>query len=32
MSPQPCVGLALFWNGPEEEGRAHFKAFFDIRE
>jgi hypothetical protein len=20
----------LFWNGSEEEGRAHFKPYFDI--
>jgi hypothetical protein len=26
----PLVLLVLFWNGSEEEGRAHFKPFFDI--
>ena len=24
------VVFILFWNGSEEEGRAHFKPFFDI--
>ena len=24
------VLFVLFWNGSEEEGRAHFKPFFDI--
>ncbi|KAI0066973.1 hypothetical protein BV25DRAFT_1795862, partial [Artomyces pyxidatus] len=26
----PCTVLILFWNGSEEEGRLHFKPFFDI--
>lgn len=27
---QPTVVLAPFFNGPEEEGRRRFKAFFDV--
>ncbi|KAI0316003.1 FAD-binding domain-containing protein [Amylostereum chailletii] len=27
----PGLLLLLFWNGSEEEGRAHFKPFFDLR-
>lgn len=26
----PLALFVLFWNGSEEEGRAHFKPFFDI--
>jgi len=26
----PCVILFVFYNGSEEEGRANFKAFFDL--
>ncbi|KAI0063172.1 FAD-binding domain-containing protein [Artomyces pyxidatus] len=26
----PCITLILFWDGSEEEGRAHFKEFFDL--
>ncbi|KAF8883989.1 FAD-binding domain-containing protein [Infundibulicybe gibba] len=26
----PVIMLILFWNGSEEEGRAHFKEFFDL--
>jgi len=26
----PIALFVLFWNGSEEEGRAHFKPFFDI--
>jgi len=26
----PLVLSVLFWNGSEEEGRAHFKPFFDL--
>ncbi|VDB98092.1 unnamed protein product [Peniophora sp. CBMAI 1063] len=26
----PACVLALFWNGSEEEGRAHFKPFFEL--
>ncbi|KAH9177610.1 FAD-binding domain-containing protein [Lactarius sanguifluus] len=26
----PLTIVILFWNGSEEEGRAHFKPFFDI--
>jgi hypothetical protein len=29
---QPLVLSVLFWNGSEEEGRAHFKPFFDLGE
>ena len=25
------IANTLFYNGPEEEGKAIFKAFFDIR-
>jgi hypothetical protein len=24
--------FVLFWNGPEAEGKEHFKRFFDIGE
>ncbi|ETW78593.1 hypothetical protein HETIRDRAFT_419847 [Heterobasidion irregulare TC 32-1] len=27
---KPCIVLVLFWNGSEEEGRAHFKQLFDL--
>ncbi|KZV71450.1 FAD-binding domain-containing protein [Peniophora sp. CONT] len=27
---KPACVLALFWNGSEEEGRVHFKPFFDL--
>ncbi|TEB23723.1 hypothetical protein FA13DRAFT_1797769 [Coprinellus micaceus] len=32
ITPQgfPAVGVVLFYNGPEEEGRANFKAYYDI--
>ncbi|KAJ3478120.1 hypothetical protein NLI96_g9981 [Meripilus lineatus] len=26
----PCILLALFYNGPEAEGRANFKKIFDV--
>lgn len=29
---QPCILLVLFYNGAEEEGRANFKALYDIGE
>ncbi|KAF8883985.1 hypothetical protein BD779DRAFT_1674294 [Infundibulicybe gibba] len=27
---KPMIMFIFFWNGPGEEGRAHFKEFFDI--
>ncbi|KAF8883995.1 FAD-binding domain-containing protein [Infundibulicybe gibba] len=27
----PVIMLIFFWNGSEEEGRAHFKEFFDLK-
>ncbi|KAI0039132.1 FAD-binding domain-containing protein [Auriscalpium vulgare] len=29
---QPCVMLLLFYNGTEEEGREHFKPFFELKQ
>jgi len=29
--PQPCLVLQFFYNGSEEEGRANFKPFFDLK-
>lgn len=26
----PCIAVAFFYNGSEEEGRQNFKAFFDL--
>ncbi|KAI0263529.1 hypothetical protein BC834DRAFT_971227 [Gloeopeniophorella convolvens] len=28
---QPFIALSLFYNGSEEEGRANFKRFFDLK-
>ncbi|RDX53253.1 FAD-binding domain-containing protein [Lentinus brumalis] len=28
---QPCIVLFVFYNGSEEEGRANFKAFLDLK-
>ncbi|KAI0046096.1 FAD-binding domain-containing protein [Auriscalpium vulgare] len=27
---QPCIMMVLFYNGTEEEGREHFKPFFEL--
>jgi len=27
---KPCTVLSLFWNGPEAEGREHFKRFYEL--
>ncbi|RPD66672.1 FAD-binding domain-containing protein [Lentinus tigrinus ALCF2SS1-7] len=28
---QPCIALFIFYNGSEEEGRANYKDFFDLK-